>query len=207
MPDTRRLQRELKEAASATAADGSAIKLELVGTDLTHMKGEIAGPAGTPYEGGRFVLDIKIPDTYPFAPPVIKFETSVYHPNVSSQTGAICLDILRNEWTPVLGIAKALLSVQQLLESPEPDDPQDAVVAAHYKRDRGDFERTAAAWTQFYAKTGDAATDVDLNKLGVDAGAVQRLMEMGFAKAVVVRALRQAQGNEDAAVETLLSSM
>ncbi|KNE61636.1 hypothetical protein AMAG_06446 [Allomyces macrogynus ATCC 38327] len=41
------------------------------------MKGELAGPAGTPYEGGQFVLDIKIPDTYPFAPPVIKFETSV----------------------------------------------------------------------------------------------------------------------------------
>ncbi|KNE61634.1 hypothetical protein AMAG_06444 [Allomyces macrogynus ATCC 38327] len=119
----------------------------------------------------------------------------------------ICLDILRSEWTPVLGITKALLSVQQLLESPEPDDPQDAVVAAHYKRDRRDFERTATAWTQFYAKAGDAAADMDLEKLGVDASAVQRLVEMGFAMAAVVRALRQAQGNEDAAVEKLLSSM
>lgn len=51
------------------------------------------------------------------------------HPNISSQSGAICLDILKDQWSPALTLKTALLSVQALLSTPEPDDPQDAVVA------------------------------------------------------------------------------
>lgn len=51
------------------------------------------------------------------------------HPNISSQSGAICLDILKDQWSPALTLKTALLSVQALLSAPEPDDPQDAVVA------------------------------------------------------------------------------
>ena len=49
------------------------------------------------------------------------------HPNVSSASGAICLDVLKEAWSPALTLKTALLSVQALLASPEPDDPQDAV--------------------------------------------------------------------------------
>lgn len=68
-------------------------------------------------------MDIIIPPDYPFKPPKMKFDTKIWHPNVSSQTGAICLDILKNEWTPALTIRTALISLQALLCSPEPDDP------------------------------------------------------------------------------------
>ena len=56
------------------------------GDDLTHLKGQFRGPPDTPYEGGTYVVDIKMPTDYPFSPPVIKFETKLWHPNVSSQT-------------------------------------------------------------------------------------------------------------------------
>ena len=59
----------------------------------------------------------------------MKFDTKIWHPNISSQTGAICLYILKNEWTPALTIRTALISLQALLCAPEPDDPQDAEVA------------------------------------------------------------------------------
>ena len=77
----------------------------------------------TCYEGGIFYVDINIPPDYPFKPPKMKFDTKIWHPNISSQTGAICLDILKNEWTPALTIRTALISLQALLCSPEPDDP------------------------------------------------------------------------------------
>ena len=56
------------------------------GDDLTHLKGTFQGPPGTPYEGGTYTIDIRIPQEYPFRPPVMKFDTKLWHPNVSSQT-------------------------------------------------------------------------------------------------------------------------
>merc|ERR550525_1901417 len=88
---------------------------------------------------------------YPFSPPQMKFDTKVWHPNISSQTGAICLDILKEEWSPALTIRTALLSLQALLSTPEPDDPQDAEVATQYKHDRSSFTANAKEWTKKYA--------------------------------------------------------
>ena len=135
-----------------------------MGDDLRHWKGKIFGPVSiiyfststecghqlegiisnlfsliqidTCYTGGIFIVDIVIPADYPFKPPKMKFDTKIWHPNISSQTGAICLDILKNEWTPALTIRTALISLQALLCAPEPDDPQDAEVARQYKTDK-----------------------------------------------------------------------
>jgi ubiquitin-conjugating enzyme (huntingtin interacting protein 2) len=67
-----------------------------------HLVGTINGPEGTPYEGGVFDVDILIPKQYPFEPPKMQFITRIWHPNISSQTGAICLvsliiSVLRNK--------------------------------------------------------------------------------------------------------------
>lgn len=123
-----------------------------MGDDIKHWKGTIFGPKDTCYEGGVFKINIEIPPDYPFKPPIMKFETRIWHPNISSQTGAICLDILKNEWTPALTIRTALISLQALLSSPEPDDPQDAEVATMYKGDRAEFNRKAAEWVATFAK-------------------------------------------------------
>lgn len=91
-----RLGRELQELRKLPA-DSEIGAEPLDESTCLHWRGWIKGPEGSPYEGGKFYIDIVIPEGYPFTPPICKFLTKVWHPNVSSVTGVICLDILKNE--------------------------------------------------------------------------------------------------------------
>ncbi|CBY01210.1 Ubiquitin-conjugating enzyme E2 1 [Plenodomus lingam] len=148
-----RARRIAKELADINNDQLSQIIVEPAGNgdDLTHLRGQFFGPPDTPYEGATYFVDIKIPTDYPFRPPNMKFETKIWHPNVSSQTGAICLDTLSSQWSPVLTIKSALISLQSLLSTPEPKDPQDAEVAGMLIRNPAEFEHKARDWAVKYA--------------------------------------------------------
>lgn len=64
---------------------GGSIKLELVNDSWTELQGEIAGPPDTPYEGGTFLLEIKVPETYPFNPPKVIVYIKVIPPQRLSE--------------------------------------------------------------------------------------------------------------------------
>ncbi|XVF49545.1 hypothetical protein PTKIN_Ptkin04bG0021300 [Pterospermum kingtungense] len=194
MIDFGRVQKELQECSREK--DSSGIRVSPKSDNLARLTGFIPGPLGTPYEGGSFEIDITLPDGYPFEPPKMKFVTKVWHPNISSQSGAICLDILKDQWSPALTLKTALLSVQALLSAPEPDDPQDAVVAQQYLREYQTFVGTARYWTESFAKA---------SSFGVEEK-VQRLVEMGFADSLVRSTLEAVGGDENLALEKLLSS-
>ncbi|BGP41831.1 Ubiquitin-conjugating enzyme E2 1 [Rhodotorula kratochvilovae] len=150
----KRLVRELQECQK----DTSGLTIAQVGDSLDHFIGSFPGPEGTSYEGGRFEVDIRAPERYPFEPLKMKFITKVYHPNISSASGYICLDILNKSWSPVYTLRTCLVSLQSLLSSPEPTDPQDAEVAKHYLTDRRGFEETARFWTESYAHPHPGST-------------------------------------------------
>ncbi len=172
------------------------IAAHLVGGRLNHWKGTIDGPDDTPYSGGKFVVDIKIPDRYPFVPPKMRFDTKIWHPNVSSANGAICLDILKDEWSPALTIRTALLSLQALLCDPVPDDPQDAQVAAQYKKSKKKWESTAKFWTQTYAMPGKISPELEAK--------IKKITAMGFDEKKAKEALQKANGDENTALNILL---
>lgn len=83
-----RLRRIAKELEDVRSDVWSKIQLDPAGNgeDITHLEGRFEGPPDTPYEGGKFVVDVHIPNDYPFRPPQMKFSTKIWHPNVSSQT-------------------------------------------------------------------------------------------------------------------------
>ncbi|XP_068617348.1 ubiquitin-conjugating enzyme E2-22 kDa [Battus philenor] len=169
----KRIKREFKEVMKSEEVAGGVLKLELVNDSWTELKGQIAGPPETPYEGGTFLLEIKVPETYPFNPPKIRFMTKIWHPNVSSVTGAICLDILKDQWAAALTLRTVLLSIQALLSAAEPNDPQDAVVAKQYRENLLLFTLTAKHWTNIYAGGPSPVYDFDqkvqlLNDMGID---------------------------------------
>ncbi|KAF2862487.1 hypothetical protein K470DRAFT_280792 [Piedraia hortae CBS 480.64] len=150
---TRRLQREIEDVAkdtvcgvTITSMDGSPV------SDLTHFKGTFRGPPDTPFEGGCYEVEIKIGSDYPFKAPDMKFITKIWHPNISSQTGAICLDILKDAWSPVLTLKSTIISLQSLLQSPQPDDPQDAEVARMLIHNPREYKKKAKSWAIKYAK-------------------------------------------------------
>jgi ubiquitin-conjugating enzyme E2 D/E len=121
------------------------------GDDLFKWSGYIFGPIGSPYQGGIFKIVIEYPTNYPFKAPKIYFGTRIYHPNIS-ESGGICLDILKDKWSPALSISKVLLSISSLLTDPNPNDPLSPDVAHVYKNNKKLFEDTAKSWTLNYAQ-------------------------------------------------------
>mmetsp|Transcript_21682 Transcript_21682/g.26114 ORF Transcript_21682/g.26114 Transcript_21682/m.26114 type:complete len:149 (+) Transcript_21682:197-643(+) len=144
---SKRIQKELADLAKDPPSSCSAGP---VGEDLFHWQATIMGPDGSPYAGGLFFVLIYFPPDYPFKPPKVNFSTKVYHPNVNSQ-GSICLDILKEQWSPALTISKVLLSICSLLTDPNPDDPLVPEIAHIYKTDRPRYEETAREWTRKHA--------------------------------------------------------
>lgn len=118
--------------------------------NLFEWDATIMGPEDSPYYGGIFKLKINFPTNYPFKPPKIQFVTKIYHPNISP-SGSICLDILKEKWSPALTITKVLLSISSLLTEPNPDDPLVPEIADILRADKKKFEDIARNWTQVYA--------------------------------------------------------
>lgn len=137
------------------------------GDSLYDWGSTISGPSDSPYAGGIFFLDVNLSEDYPFKPPKITFRTRIYHCNINSQ-GAICLDILKDNWSPALTISKVLLSICSLLTDANPrklfllakhkryskilthqsDDPLVGSIAQQYLNNREEHDDTAREWTK-----------------------------------------------------------
>lgn len=144
----KRIQKELAEISMDPPSNCSAGPK---GDNLYEWVSTIMGPAGSPYHGGVFFLDINFPSDYPFKPPKVIFRTRIYHCNISAN-GQICLDILKDNWSPALTISKVLLSICSLLTDANPHDPLVGSIAQQYLTDRAAHDKTAAEWTRRYAQ-------------------------------------------------------
>ena len=121
---------------------------------IDHLQAQLLGAEGTPYEGGVFSLDIRIPERYPFLPPQVQFSTPIYHPNVDT-AGRICLDVLKSQpqgsWKPAHNLSTVLTSIQLLLSEPNPDDGLMSDISHEYKHNRPQFLEKARLWVKKHA--------------------------------------------------------
>ncbi|EFA75916.1 putative ubiquitin-conjugating enzyme E2 [Heterostelium album PN500] len=146
--ETERLVKEPAPGISATPNE----------ENLRYFNVVITGPVDSPFQGnvshhksgGVFNLELFLTDDYPMSAPKVRFLTKIYHPNID-KLGRICLDILKDKWSPALQIRTVLLSIQALLSAPNPDDPLANDVAEHWKSNEKDAIQTAKEWTRLYA--------------------------------------------------------
>ncbi|CAL5403067.1 unnamed protein product [Camellia sinensis] len=163
----RRIIKETQRLLSEPAPGISASPSE---DNMRYFNVMILGPTQSPYEGGVFKLELFLPEEYPMAAPKagahvfpvllmelrslvcnkVRFLTKIYHPNID-KLGRICLDILKDKWSPALQIRTVLLSIQALLSAPNPDDPLSENIAKHWKSNEAEAVETAKEWTRLYA--------------------------------------------------------
>ena len=148
MASAKRIAKELENLNKDPPANCSAGP---EGDDIYHWTATLMGPTETPYHGGVFYMNITFPNNYPFKPPKVSFVTKIYHPNIN-MSGGICLDILKDQWSPALTISKVLISICSLLDDPNPDDPLVPEIADIYTKNRLQYDLTAREWTQYYAQ-------------------------------------------------------
>tara|TARA_Y100000992_G_scaffold110264_1_gene71788 strand:- start:793 stop:1239 length:447 start_codon:yes stop_codon:yes gene_type:complete len=147
MSTIKRIQKELEEIKKDPPTNCSAGPVD---DDIFHWQATIIGPEDSPYHGGVFIVNINFSTDYPFKPPKCQFLTKIYHPNINEQ-GGICLDILKENWSPALTVSKLLLSICSLLTDPNPDDPLVIEIANLYKKNKEAYNEKAKEYTLFYA--------------------------------------------------------
>ena len=120
------------------------------GKDIFHWKLSLLGPKDSPYADGMFFLTVDFPNNYPTGRPEVRFTNPIYHLNVQSGTGHICISTL-NSWkarTPMVDVISAIFA---LFYDQNPDSPYSGSMAKLYRTNRPEFDRNAREWTKKYA--------------------------------------------------------
>ncbi len=99
------------------------------------------------YAGQIHTVEVRLiygvaPDIYiyPENPPLCKFLTPIWHPNIS-KNGSICLDVLKHEWSPCMMTSTILNALLILFENPNPSSPLNGDAARMYTKDKAEYDR------------------------------------------------------------------
>eukprot|EP00164_Ancoracysta_twista_P001254 GFYU01001646.1.p1 GENE.GFYU01001646.1~~GFYU01001646.1.p1 ORF type:complete len:191 (-),score=43.21 GFYU01001646.1:581-1120(-) len=136
VPGQIRVQRDMADLST-----GKTMKIDLYNgpEDLMNFRVIIVPDEGY-YKDGHFTFNVKVPEMYPHDPPKVKCEQKIYHPNIDYE-GNVCLNILREEWKPVLSINSVIYGLQFLFLEPNPSDPLNKDAAQLLKENASSFSQ------------------------------------------------------------------
>lgn len=112
----KRLAKELQQL-HFTGGDKESYKVVTEGSNILKQEIILYGQMNTPYHNGKFRISYTASEMYPFKPPKVKFITPIWHPNISSTSGEICLDVLKDKWSAQFTIHTTMISLLALLSS------------------------------------------------------------------------------------------
>ncbi|KAG8529426.1 NEDD8-conjugating protein ubc12 [Bacidia gigantensis] len=92
------------------------------------------------YKGGSFLFNFAINQNFPHDPPKVKCKQKIYHPNIDLE-GNVCLNILREDWKPVLNLNAVIVGLQFLYLEPNASDPLNKEAAEDLRSNREGFKR------------------------------------------------------------------
>lgn len=145
--------REMQDLV-ANAPEG--IKVQINDDDVTDIQAHIDGPAGTPYMSGVFRVKLTLGKDFPQSPPKAYFLTRIFHPNVAAN-GEICVNTLKKDWKPDLGIKHILLTIKCLLIVPNAESALNAEAGKMLLEHYDDYSRRAKMMTEIHAQKASAA--------------------------------------------------
>lgn len=152
------LRSVLKQAQSLVQEKMEGIQVVLSDNDMTDIQAVIEGPPGTPYAGGAFRIKLVLGRDYPASPPKGFFLTKIFHPNVGPK-GEICVNTLKKDWKPDLGIKHILLTVKCLLIVPNPESALNEEAGKLLLEQYDSYCERARLYTEIHAsKTRKGAT-------------------------------------------------
>ncbi|KAL7607199.1 hypothetical protein Lser_V15G20438 [Lactuca serriola] len=143
----KQLARELRNL-DETPPEG--IKVGVNDDDFSTIYADIEGPAGTPYESGVFRMKLILSRDFPHSPPKGYFLTKIFHPNISSN-GEICVNTLKKDWNPSLGLRHVLVVVRCLLIEPFPESALNEQAGKMLLEDYQEYARHARLYTGIHA--------------------------------------------------------
>lgn len=145
------IKKVLKEINDLTAENLDGVQLVPNELDICDIQAFIEGPADTPYYGGIFRLKLILCKGFPAQPPKAYFITKIFHPNVASN-GEICVNTLKKDWKPELGIRHILLTVKCLLIVPNPESALNEEAGKLLLEDYEEYSSRAKLYTEIHAK-------------------------------------------------------
>ena len=147
----------------SNAIDG--VRVIMNDENTTDIQCDITSPRGTPYESGVFRMKLALGADFPTAPPKAFFVTRIFHPNVSTE-GEICVNTLKKDWSPNLGIKHIITVIRCLLIDPNPESALNEEAGRLLLEEYEDFAQQAKLMTEIHAAKSMAGGDSDCKDAG-----------------------------------------